>query len=349
LPRGGRCVAGEEAITVFDRTDDAWSARRILLAIAVCAWLGGQGLSPALEAQSGGDDSPFVLGVLRRDGVVLPFASFDGRRWSTPWPSDLRQDLPITLDDVPDRWWGRAARPASMTLWSDGATQADVVLDRPATIPIMCSSRMVMRTDYTSGEPIPPPFEQPYPKDGLVISGPQRIDPIPAISRESAERKATPAVLASEFNRLEDMAAGNFMDWRHPYPRLMRHRMPIEIEALYRVQMDEQGWAAYYVEAVRQYAPGPEDEGCGLVTFVSGWIRLPIKGKPLLDLNARVTYCDRRGAAYMLPLGTMRLDNRQFWIYQISGHDREWYVIARPARRSIEIHADYQAGSCPLK
>jgi hypothetical protein len=319
--------------------------RAVLLAVALaCVAAIWPGTAAIARSQ---DDDRFVLGVLRRDGVLLPFASFDGRRWSTPWPADLRQELPITIDDVPDRWWGRAARPSSMTLWSEGAAPANVAFDRPATIPIMCSSRIVLRTDYTSKQPAPPPFEQPYPKDGLVVSGPQRIDPIVSIPRVSPEWKAAPGVIRGEFNKLEDAAAGNFIDWRHPVHRTVRHAAPIEIEALYRLPMDDAGWSAYYVEAVRQYAPGPEDEGCGLVTFVSGWMRLPERGNPTMDLSARVTYCDRRGAAYMLPLGTMRLDDKQFWIYQISGHDREWYVIARPTRRSIEIHAEYQAGYCP--
>jgi hypothetical protein len=319
--------------------------RALLLAVAI-AWAGAMWPGGAALARSQGDER-FVLGVLRRDGVLLPFASFDGRRWATPWPGDLRQDLPITIDAVPDRWWGRAAPPSSMRLWSDGAARGTIAFDRPATIPIMCSSRIVLRTDYTSTQPVPPPFEQPYPKDGLVVSGPQRIDPIPAIPRESPEWKAAPAVIREEFNRLEDVAAGNFIDWRHPVHRTVRRTVPIEIEALYRLPMDQPGWSAYYVEAVRQYRPGPEDQGCGLVTFVSGWLRLPDKGMPTMDLGARVSYCDRRGAAYMLPLGAMRLDDKQFWIYQISGHDREWYVIARPTRRNIEIHAEYQAGYCP--
>jgi hypothetical protein len=195
---------------------------------------------------------------------------------------------------------------------------------------------------------VPPPFEQPFPKDGLVVSGSQRIEPIRSVPRESPEWKATPAVIQAEFNRLEGTAAADFIDWRHPVHPTVRYRTPIVVEALYRVPMDDKGWAAYYVEAVREYAPGPEDEGCGLVTFVSGWIRLPEGGKPLMDLHARIAYCDRRGIAYMLPLGTMRLDGRQFWIYQISGHDREWYVVTRPTRRGIEIHAEYQAGACPL-
>jgi hypothetical protein len=321
---------------------------RMLAAALLCALLAPAGPGPLARAHTQ-DDGPLVLGVLRRDGVLLPFAAFDGRRWATPWPADLRQDLPITIDNVPDRWWGRAGRPASLTMWADGASHGVVALDRPATIPIMCSSRIVLRTDYTSKLPVPPPFEQPFPKDGLAISGPQPIDPIRAIPPESPEWKAAPAVIRAEVNRIEDAAAASFIDWRHPVHRTVRQATPITVEALYRAPMDEKGWAAYYVEAVREYAPGPEDEGCGLVTFISGWLRLPEGGKPLLDLHARVTYCDRRGAAYMLPLGTVQLDSRRFWIYQISGQDREWYVIARPTRRAIEIHAEYEAGSCPLR
>lgn len=295
------------------------------------------------------EDAPFLLGVLRRDGIVLPFASFDGRRWAEPWPDDLRQALPISLEDVPDRWWGSIDPPTTLAHWSGGTRLGNVSLERPATIPIMCSGRVVLRSDYKSKETVPPPFEQPFPKDGLVISGGQRIEAIPAIARDSAEWKATPAALRQEFNSVEDAAANNFSSWRHPVPRQVRHRTPIQLEALYRLPMDESGWAAYYVEAVREYPPGPEDGGCGLVTFVSGWLRLPVEGRPLFDLRGRVTYCDRRGSAYMLPLGAMRLDGRQFWIYQLSGADREWYLVARPTRRAIEIHIEYPAGTCSLE
>lgn len=317
----------------------------------LCVGVASAGLalasSPALTA-SAQDDGAFALGVLRRDGIVLPFAAFDGRRWSQPWPADLRPDLPISLADVPSRWWGRADAPDRFAHWSGGARVGEIAIDRPSTIPIMCSGRIVLRSDYSSQEPVPPPITQPFPKDGLAISGGQRIDAIPSVPRDSAEWKAAPAVLQTEFNRIEDAAAGNFYDWRHPVARQMRHRTPIEIEAMYRVPMDEGDWAAYYVEAVRQYPPGPEDEGCGLVTFVSGWLRLPEKGRPLFDLRGRVSYCHRRGVAYMLPLGTMRLDDKQFWIYQLSGADREWYLVTRPVRRGVEIHVEYPAGTCPL-
>jgi hypothetical protein len=111
--------------------------------------------------------------------------------------------------------------------------------------------------------------------------------------------------------------------------------------------MDEAGWSAYYVEAVRRFPPEPLDEGCGLVTFTSGWVRINPKGQPLMDLSSRISYCDRKGVSYMLPLGLMTVEGKTYWIYQKSGFDSEWYVVARPASRAIEIHAEYAAGGCP--
>jgi hypothetical protein len=318
---------------------------RLLLACAVLL-----GLVPALPAPAAWlpADERFTLGVLRRDGVVIPFAAFDRRSWSTPWPMTVRDlDLPISLDDVPDRWWGRGGRPAEMTAWADGRNLGPVALSKPATIPIMCTGRMGLRTEYKSKEVPPPPVVQPFPKDGLVISGDATIQALPAVARSSSDWVNGALVILDEFNRTENLAIGQFADWRHPVSRGARARLPIQLEALYRAPMDEEGWIAYYVEAIRKYTPGPLDEGCGLVTFTSGWVRLPPKGKPLFDLSSRITYCDRKGAGYMLPLGMMTLDAKTFWIYQLSGYDREWYVVARPTPRAIELHVDYQAGTCP--
>lgn len=211
----------------------------------------------------------------------------------------------------------------------------------------MCTARMALRSDYKAREPIPPSREQPFPKDGLLVSGGQTVLPLPAIPRSSTEWSSSAVVLLPEFNKVEDAAIASFTAWRHPFSRIQRARLPIEIEALYRVPMDEEGWAAYYIEAVRKYPPGPDDNGCGLVTFANGWIRLGPKGRPLFDVGARVSYCDRKGAGYMLPFGVLTLEQKAFWVYQMSGYDREWFVVARPTPRAVELHVEYPAGLCP--
>ena len=294
------------------------------------------------------EQARFTLGVLRRDGAVLPFAAFDGKRWSAPWPATASAlDIPIALDDVPERWWGKPGPATEMVAWSDGASLGRLRLERPVRLPIMCEARIAVRSSYKSKQPPPPPFEQPFPKDGVVISGGHPIERLSSVPKDSAEWTNTQRAIGAEFDKAEDRAAGAFTAWRHPVPRGARPRFPIEVEAIYRAPMDEPEWDAYYVEAIREYPPGPEDEGCGLVTFVAGWIRIGPKNKVLFDLDGQIAYCDRKGGSYMLPLGLIRVAEKTYWIYQISGFDREWYVVARPTPRNIELHVEYPAGYCP--
>lgn len=81
------------------------------------------------EAQPS-ETTPFLLAVLNRDGLAVPFAAFNGRRWVAPWPQSLRGDIPISLDDVDEDWWGTGARPQKMTLWWNGRRVSDVAFFR---------------------------------------------------------------------------------------------------------------------------------------------------------------------------------------------------------------------------
>jgi hypothetical protein len=256
-------------------------------------------------------------------------------------------ELPITLADVPKRWWGGLTPPTEWTAWADGARLDTVRLEKPAMMPVMCVPRIALKSDYKSKQAQPPLLAQPFPKDGLVTTGGPAVQPLRPVDRTSTDWSAAAVSILDAFNKAEDVAARNFFDWRHPYAPKARQLMTIELEALYRAPMDEEGWSAYYVEAVRRYPPAPDEEGCGLVTFTSGWVRIGPKGRALMDLASRITYCDRKGASYMLPLGLMTVDKKIYWVYQKSGYDREWYVVARPTPRAVEIHAEYPAGACP--
>ena len=46
-------------------------------------------------------DPAFAVAMLRRDGVIIPFAVFDGRSWSTPWPAPTYGlEAPLTMAAV---------------------------------------------------------------------------------------------------------------------------------------------------------------------------------------------------------------------------------------------------------
>jgi hypothetical protein len=307
--------------------------------------------APAVQQPPASNDetAPFLIGVLRRDGVVSPFAAFDGKDWDIPWPDDLRwKELPIGLESVPTKWWGKAGAMKQMTAWIDGVSRGPIRLVQPTMVRLMCGPQLGLTSDYHSAQPAPPPQEQPYPKDGLAVSGSQRVEPIEMISPASSEWAPVTALLLEPFAKAEDAAIDGFTAWHHPVRRNDRRKVPVKLETMYRAEMDQPGWAAYYIEAIKEYPPGPDDEDCGLVTSASGWIIAGPDGKRTTKLTARVTYCDRRGVTYMLPFGLIKAHGHTYWAYQLSGYGREGYAIVHPTPKVIMQEVHYAAGSCPI-
>src|SRR5829696_4955932 len=73
--------------------------------------------------QPASSSSRLAIGVLRNDSLLLPFAAFDGRKWSAPWPSigdRYTGDLPVNLASVPRAWWG-GQPPGAWNVWPPGA------------------------------------------------------------------------------------------------------------------------------------------------------------------------------------------------------------------------------------
>jgi hypothetical protein len=318
------------------------SARIMLLLLLVVA--------PALPAAPDADDvAPFVISVLRRDGITIPFAAFDGKNWSTPWPQGPEKDPPADLGSIPRAWWGKTGPPSELTAWADGASRGAIHIDpgKPALLHIRCAN-LGLATDYRSREPPPAATVQPYPKDGLAVSGAQQVGLIRILTPESDEWMTAAREMTVDFDEAEERAAHTFIDWSHPFNKVQRRRFVPRIEAMYGAPMDEAGWTAYFLEAVRLYPPAPDDRGCGLVASVNGWMTVGPNGKRSFNLRARITYCDREGVRYMLPLGLIKVSDRSYWVYQMSGYDFESYVVARPRPKEIITEVQYSAGHCPF-
>ncbi len=293
-------------------------------------------------------DEPFTVGVLRRDGVVMPLAAFSGRDWSTPWPlNPASPDVPISLELVPRKWWGRPGPVTRMTAWADGEPRGVVQLGRPLTVDVMCSSRLGLSSDYATRFPVPAPDRRSFPKDGLVVSGPAAVGAIERVPPESPEWTASAALLAEPFDAAEARAADAFLRWKHPVPRAVRRTVPLVIDALYKAPMDAPGWTAYRFQALKRYPPAPAEHGCGPLSSASGWIASGPPGRRLSQITVRITYCDRMDDLITVPLGQVVAGGRSYWVYQLSGYDREGYVIARPRPKAVETPVQYEAGSCP--
>jgi hypothetical protein len=298
-----------------------------------------------LHAQSA---DRLLLGVMRRDGIIVPFAFFDGD-WSAPWPAGIQTlDLPITLAAVPKRWWGGEA-PTSRAFWPTGTSEpVSVTPLAPAVIMAGRQRRLGLRTGVTSTQPLPNPYELPFPKEGLVVTGGAKVEPIPTVSNRTALWKGLTAVLERDILSAEQKTIAKLRSdsgWVHPFSRAQREAVSAELESWYSSTLEQPGFTLSYIEAVKKYPPQPQDDGCGLETFISGWVHGNARTEqPRSDLVAKITYCDREGVSYMLPLGLLRLKNRTHWVFQTSSWESEWYAVVEAAPGRARYVVEYQGG-----
>jgi len=300
----------------------------------------GVSVMAVLLAAADVPDRPFAVGVLRRDGIVVPFAAFDGRRWSSPWPKPaLELTVPIDVRSVPSNWWGPTGPLDSWEAWPGASERQPIHVSQPDWIDAHCLRQIGLRTDYRASEFPPPPRERPYPKDGLAVSPPQPIERIESVPPTSGEATAMSAVLQDAFNDAERQTARKF---NHPIKTAVRERITPTIEAMYAHGGDPR---VYYVESLREYRTAGTHE-CTLAAFGTGWFVRENGTYRALSMVVDALNCDRLGASYMMPLGVARLGTRVFWLVQFSGWDHERYVVIEPKARAVDAVLSVWGGGC---
>ena len=297
-------------------------------------------------------DEQIVVGVLRRDGVVTPFATFDGKRWRKEWPEPRASvDVPASVSSVPSKWWGPLGPQDTWQAWTPWTPPLTLHVRQPDWYGAQCAQQIGLRTDYWSSQPPPDPEAAPYPKDGLAISPPQapgtidRVEIVP-VSQSAPE-------VATAFNEAERKAIRHFEDRsKHPVQEKRRGAVPLKIEAIYAAG-NPAGTRVYYVEASKQYEFTDrmnEDARlgrCALLSFGAGWFVRDASGplKPL-GFDVAVVSCNRYQVRYMLPLNTIRIAGRPFWIAQWSGWDYEEYTIVEIKPDKTEVALRVWGGGC---
>jgi len=293
----------------------------------------------------GAADAPpgaFGVGVLRRDGILIPFAAFDGKRWRSPWPQPQALNLvvPINLASVPARWWGPTGPLDTWQAWI-GSVARSVRVVQPDWAGIHCARQIGLRTDYTSDEVTPPLETQPFPKDGLVVSPAQPIEPIENIPVDSPAATRLADAVLDAFNKAERQTENRF---GHPMSRRTREKIAPTLEAVYAAGQSPR---AYYVEAVRPYREmGTPATECEVLAVGTGWFVGEGDTVRPLVMTVDVLNCDRRGASYMLPLGALHIANRLFWFAQFSGWDHERYVVVEVTPKAAQAVVSAWGGGC---
>jgi len=164
--------------------------------------------------------APFAVGVLRRDGIVVPFAQHDGKRWRAIWREPNEQvDVPIDVRNVPSRWWGKPGPLDTWQAWPRAEPARTVRVRQPDWFPAHCRRQIGLRTDYRSIQPPAEPGTQPFPKDGLAVAPPQPVERIDIV-----QPGEPPPQVIDAFNEAEDAAIRDLRGHAARLPASRRHR-----------------------------------------------------------------------------------------------------------------------------
>jgi hypothetical protein len=307
------------------------------------ATLVSAGIATAVLTTGAGAPPPdrFTLGVLRRDGLVTPFATFDSKHWRNDWPKPLRHvdDVPVTLGSVPRWWWGR---PGPRETWQASVgpgERAELHVTGANVYDAQCLQQIGLRTDYRPSAPPPGPGARPYPKDGLAVSPPYPVEPIEVLPIPSV----VPRGVADAFNKAN---AKLTIDTKGPAAVLRLVPLPpITIEATYASGHDVS--RLYYFEAIAHHNTADDPPLCESLSYGAGWFNVDARGqlRPI-SFEVAETSCDRAGLLYMLPLGVVRSGGRVFWIAQWSGWNFEQYNIVEIKPNGTEDVLRVPGGSC---
>jgi hypothetical protein len=201
---------------------------------------------------------PLTVGLLRSDGVVLPFAHWGGLQWATL----PREELPSPALHI-DRWYlstsgggFRALKAGSIVRFVEGDTFYE---------------EWGQLTDFA-----PRHFEVrsfPRPRIGIVLSRPERVVHLQPVGRGDPAARRVTALVRAELDRQDSATTKRFMSG-NTLSAAERVRLPMRIVTLEASAARVRGERIYFYVVERQY-PGCESGALeGLALEIKGTVRL---------------------------------------------------------------------------
>jgi hypothetical protein len=249
-----------------------------------------------------------LVGLLRSDGVVVPFAEQVAGQWTLPGMTAPRDGAP-DLADAPAAWFASGSTTPSWWLFVTLTGRAGTLTtSKTLQARSHCQSIWALASDLPA---IPLKETEVHTAAGVAATGDTTLEPFVTLPNDSGEARRIVAWLKSAFDRDEEAAAKAAPDRNPRAPAASdRERLPIAIERIVRSKSAVGGRALYYIEAVRHLptnARGSRDD-CGLQSFWTGWLsEVPATGElAILTSRLDLTDCDRKGSSSTIPLALLR-------------------------------------------
>ena len=262
------------------------------------------------------DADRFMVGILRADGTLVPFAQYSNGGWTNPWPGprqppasiyteEPQEVVPHSLGDLPEPWFKQCGKIPQKWYFRTSA-QTSQMLKASEVLKVENHSQtnwaLMTNLPKQNGD------DTHHRNIGVALSANLKVEPVMQIQTDSRE-----AVEILSFVRQAFDDAGK-----------------AELKTLFRSSLRLNGEYLYYFEAEKQQKrpPGSPDEGCNDVSLFHGWISADEKGgMGLLDSRVFLTDCDMKGPSSTTPLGIMKLKDTTYLFASEHGWEDESYLI----------------------
>jgi len=326
--------------------------RLITLASLAAALSSTTGMKPARALRKAAGDDRFIVGVLRPDGVIVPFAQYANRKWTNPWhslqPGDQAEE-PDTIADLPKPWFQSSLKPSSeWYLWSQSGELTMIKTSDPVQVCSHCQQVWGLLSDYPN--PKQPEKDACVRNVGIVLSEKRQARTIEKLTDASSDWKQTLTFLGPEFERAESVGLSGAVSQYSAQlpPAEERARVALSVLNLYRSQLADDGQLLFYFEVSKEYPkPRASNDDCNNISLLGGWaLRDAQDNLTLLDSQFSPTDCDWKEGGLALPFAILQLDGKTFAIVEEDSYEGEGYTILEIQKDGVHRILETYAGSC---
>jgi hypothetical protein len=283
------------------------------------------GCQPARQSHAGPESSSgtVVVGVLREDAVLVPFAAFDGETWIE----------------------GTAGRElAEWELLTEAGVRQAIRVTGPTRFQNHCTYGIGFRTDFRSlAAIVPDSYPVPYAGMAATIRG--ILQPVRRVATQ-ADIQAIAQLLPGMFARLESDV------WQttrgSEYEPNLSGRLPVPtVSNAYSGDLPD-GRQLFSFGARRDLPRSVRGEPLEAVTQVVGWLSRH-GTDPLLVLSVKGSQSDidgKGGDHDLHPMGALTVGDGTFWLGSADGYEWETYFVIEVTNGAARMLVEAEAGGC---
>jgi len=274
----------------------------------------------------------FTVSILREDGVLVPFAVYRNRAWSTPWPKPdgYGENDDNTLAELPKPWFeGDRGPTRTWYYWPSDDVPTVLKTSRITKVDNHCQSNWGLISDFP-GKAVK--AHEVHRNIGVALDVEKQAPNLLELTDSSIEWVRAGSFIQPAFDKAEDLKVSETDALHHfaPYPaRKVRRQVKAFLIKLYRSRSAINGRYIFHFEARKEYKKElrSPDSSCSNISLLKGWMLLNERGDlMLLDSDMVLTDCDMK-AEVTKPLGILTVGDQIFIITEDHGYEDESYVI----------------------